>query len=231
LDLDFRNQFTEFQVVGVAKDVRFANLTRLDPTHIYIPTGTKDFYGMLVRSQGDPRTAAASVRAAVRALDKNLPPGLWLRTIEKGPLYLQKSLAQTYAAYAGMLAFLTLLLAAVGIYGVMAYLVNRRVPEIGVRMALGATSTNVLKVIVLEGLWPAFIGMAVGITGAAALSWALHTTLTFPGSSDLFYGIPFYDPATFLGLAAFFAIVAAIACFVPAKRAMIVDPAVALRHN
>jgi predicted permease len=231
LDLEFRNEFTEFQVVGVAKDVRFANLTRIDPTHIYVPTGTKAFYAILVRSQGDVRTAETSVRIAARALDKNLSTGLWIRTIQTGPFALQKSLAQTYATYAGMLAVLTLVLAGVGIYGVMAYLVDRRAPEIGVRVALGATSANVLKVIVVEGLRPAFAGMGVGITGAGALSWALHTTLAFPGAADLFYGTPFYDPVTFLGLAVFFVMVTAIGCFVPAKRAIAVDPVVALRHN
>jgi predicted permease len=231
LDLNFRDDFTQFQVVGVAKDIRFTNLTRIDPAHVYLPTGTKSFYSILVRAQGDPQVAMASIRVAVQALDRNLLPSLWLRTIEKGPLSLQKSLAQTYAIYAGILAFLALMLAAVGIYGVMAYLVNQRVAEIGVRMALGATAMNVLKVIVVQGLWPTFAGIGVGIMGAAALSWVLHTSLTFPGSSDFFYGVPFYDPPTFLGLAGFFAIVAIIASFAPAKRAIAVDPAVALRYN
>jgi predicted permease len=231
LDLNFRNEFTEFEVVGVAKDVRFANLTRIDPSHIYLPTGMKDFYGILVRSEGDPQSAMSSIRVAIGALDRNLLPSLWLRSIANGPLYLQRSLARTYAMYAGMLASLALLLAAIGIYGVMAYLVNRRVAEIGVRVALGATPANVLKVIVVEGLWPACAGMAVGMIGAAALSWTLHRTLAFPGASDFFYGISFYDPITFLGLAGFFVVITAIASFVPAKRAIAVDPVVALRYN
>lgn len=231
LDLDFRNDFTEFQVVGVVKDVRFANLTRIDPTHIYVPTGTKNFYDILVRSQGDPQDAMASVRSAVQGLDKSLLPNLWARTIENGPLHLQKSLARTYAIYAAMLAFVALMLAGVGIYGVMAYMINLRVPEIGLRMALGATSANVLREIVFTGLRSALVGMAFGVTGAAALSLALHMTLTFPGASDLFYGVKFYDPWTFLGLSVFFAIVTAVASFVPAQRALAVDPIVALRYN
>ncbi|HEX4810020.1 MAG TPA: ABC transporter permease [Bryobacteraceae bacterium] len=231
LDLYFRQQFTEFEVVGIAKDVRFTNLTRIDPTHVYVPTGAKDFYPILLRSQGDTQSAIASVRVAVEQLDKNLLPSLWLRSIEKGPLHLQRSMAQTYAMYAGFLALLALTLAGVGIYGVMAYLVNQRVAEIGIRMALGATATNVLKVIVVEGLRPTFIGIAVGMTGAAALAWVLHTSLAFPGAADFFYGVPFYDPATFLGLAAFFTLVAAIATFVPARRALGVDPMIALRYE
>jgi putative ABC transport system permease protein len=231
LDLQFRNEFTEFEVVGVAKDVRFANLSRIDPAHVYVPTGTREFYGILVRSEGDPKEAMTSVQAAAEALDTGLLPSLWLRTIEKGPLSLQKSLAQTYAMYAGILAFLALTLAGVGIYGVMAYLVNQRVAEIGVRMALGATGANVLKLMIGEGLRPTFTGMIAGLAGAMALSWVLHTTLTFPGSSDFFYGVPFYDPVTFVGLTGFFAVVAAIASFVPVKRAITVDPLVALRYN
>lgn len=231
LDLDFRGEFTEFQVVGVARDVRFANLTRMDPTHVYVPTGTKGSYGILIRSEGDPELAMASVRVAVRGLDRSLLPSLWLSTIDKGPLHLQKSLAQTWATYAGMLAFLALTLAGVGMYGVMAYLVSQRIPEIGIRMALGATTTHVLKAIVMEGLWPIFVGMAAGMAGAAAISWSVHASLAFPGSADFFYGIPFYDPATFLGLSGFFAIITAAAIFVPAKRATGVDPLVALRCN
>jgi ABC-type antimicrobial peptide transport system permease subunit len=82
-----------------------------------------------------------------------------------------------------------------------------------------------------EGLRPTFTGMIAGLAGAMALSWVLHTTLTFPGSSDFFYGVPFYDPVTFVGLTGFFAVVAAIASFVPVKRAITVDPLVALRYN
>jgi predicted lysophospholipase L1 biosynthesis ABC-type transport system permease subunit len=197
----------------------FGLLTSLavDPTHVYIPTGTRAFYPMLLRSQEDPQSAIASVRIAVEALDRSLVPSLWLRTIEKGPMHLQKSLTQTYAMYAGILAFLALMLACVGIYGVMTYLVNQRVAEIGLRMALGATAMDVLKLIVIEGLRPAFIGIVVGMTGSAALSWTLHTTLTFPGSADFFYGVPFYDLATFLGLAGFFIFIAGIATFMPAR--------------
>jgi predicted permease len=231
LDLNFRGKFTEFEVVGIARDVRFANLSRIDPTHVYVPTGKQDFYGILVRSQGDPQGAMASVRRAVEELDKSLLPSLWFRTVEKGPLRLQKSLAQISAMYAAILAFVALMLAAVGIYGVMAYLVNQRVKEIGIRMALGSTTVDVLKTVVLEGLRPTFIGIALGMTGAAALTWILHTSLAFPGTADFFYGVPFYDPATFLGLSGFFILIAGLATLVPALRAVRVDPTIALRYE
>jgi predicted permease len=229
LDLDFRGKLTEFEVIGIAKDVRFANLSRIDPAHVYVPTGMQDLYGILLRARGDPRLAITSVRSGVSEFDRKLLPGLWLMTIEKGPLHVWKSLAQISATYAGILAAVALLLAAVGIHGVMAYLVNQRTREIGVRMALGASATNVLKAIVADSLRPAFVGIAVGISGAAALSWILHRISSFPGSADFFYGVPFYDPLTFLGLVVFFIFVGGIASFVPARRAVRVDPVEALR--
>jgi ABC-type antimicrobial peptide transport system permease subunit len=173
----------------------------------------------------------ASVRAAVAALDEDLLPSLSLLTIEEGPLRLQKSLAQTYTMYAGMLALLTLTLAGVGIYGVMAYLVSQRVAEIGIHMALGATPAGVLKAVVVQGLQPVLAGLVLGLAGASALSWTLHTMLVFPGSADFFYGVPFYDPATFLGLSCFLVLVAVIASLVPARHALQVDPMVALRYQ
>ncbi len=229
LDADFRGKWSEFEIVGIARDVRFANLSRIDPAHVYVPAGPRNFYGMLLRTEGDPQHTIASIRTAVEGMDRNLLPSLLLKTIESGPLRVQKSLAQAYAMYAGLLALVALLLAGAGIYGVMAYLVNQRVPEIGIHMALGAKSANVLKVIAMDGLRPAFAGMVIGMAGAAALSSILHATLTFPGSSDFLYGVPFYDPVTFLGLAGFFLIVAAVATFVPARRAIRVDPLIALR--
>jgi ABC-type antimicrobial peptide transport system permease subunit len=75
------------------------------------------------------------------------------------------------------------------------------------------------------------VGVALGIAGAAGLSWVLHTTLVFPGSTDFFYGIPFYDPATFLGVSCFLIFVAGVASLVPARRALRVDPMVSLRHE
>ena len=231
LDLDFRGKLTEFEVVGIAKDIRFANLTRIDPTHVYVPTDAKNFYAILFRSQGDPETAMASVRDAVQAMDRSLLPSLWLRTIEKGPLHVHKSLAQTYAMYAGILTFLALTLAGLGIYGVMAYLVSQRTSEIGIRMALGAAQKDVVRAIVVNGLQPVFVGVLLGIVGAAGVSWALHATLVFPGSMDVLYGVPFYDPQTFLGLTCFLIVVATIASYVPARRAVRIDPMMALRYE
>ncbi len=232
LDMDFRGKvFADFEVIGVVKDVRFANLTRLDPAHVYLATNAADVNGILFRVQGDPKDALAAVRNAVGDTDKNLLPSLVLSSVEEGPLRLQKSLARAYAMFAVVLASLALTLAGVGIYGVMSYLVSQRVREIGIRVALGATPGGVLRTVVLDGLRPVFVGILLGMAGAGGLSWILHATLVFPGSTDFFYGVPFYDPVTFLGLSCFLASVAAIASLIPARRALRVDPMVALRHD
>jgi ABC-type antimicrobial peptide transport system permease subunit len=98
-------------------------------------------------------------------------------------------------------------------------------------MALGAAAGDVVRDVVLSGLCPVGVGIAVGMAGAGALSALLHSTLNLPGSSDLLYGVSFYDPATFLGLAGFLMRVAAVASAVPARRAVRVDPVVALRYE
>jgi ABC-type antimicrobial peptide transport system permease subunit len=151
--------------------------------------------------------------------------------LEAGPVQLSRSFAQISALFAAILAALALALAGVGIYGVMSYLVSRSVKEIGVRVALGARAGNVLLAVIVRGLRPVFCGLVLGVAGAAALSALLHATLALPGSSDFFYGVPFYDPATFLGLSAFLIVVATIASAIPARRALGVDPMVALRYE
>ena len=231
LDLDFRGTLSEFEVVGVAKDVRYASLTRLDLAHVYLTPKAGDMQATLLRTRGDARQALAGVRAAVRAVDPDLLPGLSVISIEAGPLWFQKVQAQACAGFAAVLAALALLLAGVGIYGVMVYLVSQRTREIGIRMALGAAAGDVVREVVLGGLRPVFVGMAVGIGTAAAASALLHSTLSFPGSADLLYGVNFYDPATFLGLSGFLLAVAALASAVPARRAVKVDPMVALRYE
>jgi predicted permease len=229
LDMDFRGTLKEFTVIGVVKDVRFANLTRVDPAHVYVPPRQGEFVEVLLRTQGDSRTAIAAIREAVREADPELVRSVELRSIEETNVWLQKFSAQAAALATLSLAALALLLSGVGIYGVMAFLVSQRTREIGVRMALGASAGDVIREIVREGLQPVLVGIAVGLAGGAAVSAVLHATLRFPGSMDFLYGVRFYDPLTFGALSAFVVAVAALASAGPARRAARVDPAVALR--
>jgi predicted permease len=232
LDMNYRRIYTDFEVIGVAKDVRFASLSRVDVSRVYLaPQCARWTTGLLVRTQGDSRPAVAAIRAAAGAIDPRLQAGLSMMNLEAGPVQMQRSFAQISALFAAILAALALALAGVGIYGVMSYLVSRSIKEIGVRVALGAKAGDVLLSVVVRGLRPVFCGLALGVAGAAALSALLHSTLALPGSPDFFYGVPFYDPATFLGLSAFLIVVAGIASAIPARRALSVDPIIALRFE
>jgi ABC-type lipoprotein release transport system permease subunit len=108
-------------------------------------------------------------------------------------------------------------------------LVSQRKKEIGIRIALGASPAALLRSTVLKGLRPVLSGMFLGFTAAAAFSFLLHRTLVFPGSMDFLYGVPFYDPVTFVALFCFALLVATIASAVPARRAMQIDPVAAMR--
>jgi ABC-type antimicrobial peptide transport system permease subunit len=119
----------------------------------------------------------------------------------------------------------------VGIYGVMAYLVSQRTREIGIRMALGATKTGVLRLILRQGMRPVFIGATLGVVLSAVASSGVHTLLVFPGAPDMLFGVPFLDPASFLGMSCFLGGVATLASYIPARRAMQVDPMAALRYE
>jgi putative ABC transport system permease protein len=123
-----------------------------------------------------------------------------------------------FAAFAG----LAVLLAAVGIYSVLAYAVRRRVREIGIRMVLGAQISDVLRLVVVEGMTPTLIGMAIGVAGALALGRVLST---------LIYGVQASDPLTFVGVSAVLAAVALLASLIPAYRASRVEPVKALREE
>jgi ABC-type antimicrobial peptide transport system permease subunit len=227
--MHFRGDLTEFEVVGIVRDVRSANLTRVDPAKVYLPTSSKEPYSMLVQVQGDIPSGEAAARTAIGGLDRSLAPSVSLMTLEDGPLRIRIALTKMLATLGAFLASLAVALAAAGIYGMMAFLVSQRVKEIGIRMALGATPGGVLKTVVVEGLRPVLIGSGLGILGAGVLAWALHASLVYPESSDLFYGVAFYDPATFLGASLFLTGIALAASAFPAQRALRVDPAVSLR--
>jgi macrolide transport system ATP-binding/permease protein len=229
LDMNFRGKWVEFEVVGVAKTVRSANLSRPDPSMFYLATGSSQLNAILIRLDSDSKNALTPVRNALAALDKDILPSLIMFSLEDGLVQKQRFLAKTYAMFAVMLAVLALALAGVGIYGVMAYSVSQRTREIGIRMTLGATQAEVLKSVILQGMRPVFLGALLGLAGAASVSTILKATLVFPGTPDMFFGVSVFDPLTFIGLSLFLATVALIASAIPARRATKVDPMVALR--
>jgi len=237
LDMDWRGHLVDFEVVGIAKDVRFANLSRLDPSHFYLPAedgatagGFPAPMSILFRIPADS-PPIMEARSAVSAVEKDLASSVSLVSLADLGMSRDRLTTEWLALFAGILSFLAVALAGTGIYGVMSYLVTQRTREIGVRISLGATSFDVLKSVILQGLFPVFVGIGTGLLLAAGFSTIAHLTLSFPGSVDFLYGVPFYDPVTFLGLSCFVLGLAALASVVPASGALRVDPVVALRHG
>jgi putative ABC transport system permease protein len=231
LDLHFTGKLTDFEVVGVAKDVRFTSLSRIDPAHVYLAPDPTTTYPILLNVGANQQAALPVVWQTVKILDPNLLTGLSVWSVETMLVHPQRTLAQVMAIFAAILALLAVSLAGVGIYGVMAYLVSQRTKEIGIQMALGAQSGDVVRRVALWGLKPVIAGMFIGLACGAAGSTVLHSTLSFPGSRDFLYGVRFYDPWTFAGITCFLVAVSTIASLVPAVKAVKVDPKVALRYE
>jgi macrolide transport system ATP-binding/permease protein len=216
---------TDFEVIGVARDVRDDQIAQADPSHVYLPNdGDPASYqgGLMFRIRGDREKALTAVQSAVEAVDRNLLPGLNLVNVEEGPVGMYRNLYRVLAVFSAALTLLALTLAAVGIYGVMAFLVSQRTREIGIRMALGATSPALIRKISIDGLRPVLIGMAIGFPAAAVLDMLIE--------KDGLRDSMFVDPTAY-GLLAVVLAIAAAASVIPARRAMRVDPAEALRHE
>jgi len=208
----------QYAVVGVVGDVRQAALSQESPA-IYYPTlGLTASMGVVVRTDPPPTSLLPVVRQKVHDLDPALPMSS-VRTMEE---WVSNNAAQPRlnAILLGVFAAVAMLIAAIGIYGVLAYSVNQRTREIGLRMALGAPRAQVLRLIVREGMMVGAIGIAAGLAGALVLSRVL---------ASLVFDVPVRDPLTYLAVAATLAIVALAACAIPARKASRVDPMVALR--
>ncbi|HEX4757610.1 MAG TPA: ABC transporter permease [Terracidiphilus sp.] len=231
LDMHFDGKLTEFEIIGVVNDVRFANLTRIDPARVYLAADPALIHPVFLTFRGDQQIALAGMWTRLRAFDSDLLASVSIWNVDAMLLEPQRTLARALAILAGILALLALSLSGIGIYGVMAYVVSQRTQEIGLRIALGATASRVLQRIALEGLRPVLIGMVVGMAGGAGLSLLLHRTLAFPGSADFLYGVNFYDPLTFAAITIFLIVVSLIASLGPALKAIKVDPLVALRYE
>jgi macrolide transport system ATP-binding/permease protein len=228
-----KREWSVFEVVGVAGDVRSANISRLDPAVVYLPTNLANLsdYSALVRIPDDSPKALLAIRTSLEQLDGRLRPEFSLLSLEDAFVRAQILMARTFMMSATFLAAVALLLASIGVYGVMAFLVSQREKEVGIHMALGATRQNVLLLMLREGMRPVIFGVVLGIVGALAASGFMRALLIFPGSVDVLYGARWFDPLTFVGLALLLVTIALLACYIPAQRATRVDPLVALRHE
>jgi putative ABC transport system permease protein len=211
------------EIVGVVGDVRSSQLTKEAGPEFYVPDQYAAFgYASLVvrTSSDDPATIAPALRSAIQEIDKDQP--LYeVRTMNS--LVADSIARQRFSMMLiALFAVLALTLAAVGIFGVMSFLVTQRTHEIGIRMALGAQDSDVLKMIVRQGMALTLAGIAIGLVAAFALTRVM---------SGLLYGVSATDPLTFIVVSALLAAVALLACYIPARRATRVDPMVALRYE
>ena len=230
VDLSEEDQMRE--IIAVAHDIPASHPQTRENPAIFVPflqasphstgphTGLHLQMTFLLRTAGDPMSALAAVRQAVEEVDRNQP--LIDPRTEDSYLAAQAQYPRYYSMLLGLFAVVATGLAGVGIYGVMAYAVEQRTREIGIRIALGAAGWDVLKLIFRQALVVIAVGVAAGIAGAMALTrfissqvWEVKTT----------------DPATFAGLAALLTAIAVSACVVPTRRAVRVDPTDALRHE
>jgi putative ABC transport system permease protein len=233
LALDRTGKLAPFEVIGIASDVRTANLSRLDPAMVYLPEDSAHPANswLVLRIHGEPRSALAAIGAVLKTVDVRFTSGFSPLNLEQDVVHTQRLVSSTLSLSAASLALLALLLAAVGIYGVASFVVSQREREVGIRMALGASAGDVIRLMVGDGMKPVLWGALVGLLGASAVAVVLKSTLAFPAAIDVLYGVNSFDPATFVGLALLLGAIAASACYLPARRAARIDPMVALRHE
>ena len=207
----------------MVKDVRQIELTAEPKLQMYLPYEQADFFqpnALVVRTNIDPLSLAATVRKTVWDIDKDQP----VSNISSMEQVLSESVArQRFSTLLlGIFATLALILAAVGIYGVMSYSVAQRTHEIGIRMALGAQRTDVLKLTLSQGLRLVLIGVIAGLAAAVMLTRVM---------SSLLFGVSATDPVTFAAIVLVLMSAALLANYIPALRATKVDPMVALRYE
>ena len=221
-----------YTVVGVVRDVRSQFLSRPNGPSIYFPYRFDTPYGgFLLRTRGAPATVANDVRVAIGGVSPFLIGRTHVITLQSGPMALQRLMAAAPASVALALALSGLLLASIGMYGVIAHIVSRRAREIGVHMALGARPLQVIRLVLVKTLRPVASGAVVGSAGAVALSFLLHSLISTPDMPDLTFGAGAFNPIVFVAVLGAFAVVVVLACFVPARRAATLDPTIALRSD
>jgi putative ABC transport system permease protein len=211
------------EIIGIVGNVHNYGSETPGRIKIYTPFGRTPLprSTLAVRSAGiDPWILAAAIKSEVQTINSNVPVSQ-IETLES--LLARRIAPRRFNTWMlGLFAAIALLLAAVGIYGVMSYAVTQRTHEIGIRMALGADTRQVLKLVVHQGMMLVLMGLAVGLAGAFALTRLM---------SSLLFGVSATDPVTFIAIMTLLAGVAFLACYIPARRAAKVDPMVALRYE
>jgi putative ABC transport system permease protein len=210
-------------IVGVVEDVKNAALDKPAGTEIFLPERQaiprRSIY-LALHTEGDPHSLIGAVRAAVHDVDPSLPLSQ-IRTMDE-VLAGARSRPRFLTTLLGLFSGTALLLAAVGLYGVISYSVTRRMTEFGIRMAMGAKASDVLSLVLAQGLKLAAVGVIAGAAGALALGRLI---------SGLLFGVQSFDPLTFCAMAVLLGAVTVAACLIPALRATKVDPLIALRYE
>jgi predicted permease len=209
-------------VVGVVGDVRLKSLAQPPAPAVYFPhfTGPRIVTTLVARTDGDPAALAGAIQQAIREVDPNQP----IRSIAPLRDVMADSIARNrfFTTIIAIFGALALVLAMIGVYGVLAFAVGQRTSEIGLRMALGARAVDILRLIVAGGMRLVLAGIALGAAAAVFATRVLSSQL---------YGISATDPLTFLMASASLALAAFLACYVPARRAMRIEPVAALREE
>ena len=222
LVIDMKEKNEPDEVIGVVGDAKYMTLETEPRAMVYWPHPqlANSAMTIVLRTAGDPLSLAPTAQQVIQAIDKDQP----VADVRTAASWIDESVARTRfgTLLLNVFAAVALLLAAVGLYGVMAYNVTQRTHEIGIRMALGARPVDVFKLVVGQGMLLALVGVALGLGGAFALTRLLVSLL---------YEVSATDPVVFAGLALLLAGVAFVACYVPARRATKVDPMVALRYE
>ena len=210
------------QIVGVARDGKYFNIGEEPRSFAY--TALTQTYSpnaaIIVRTAGDPTSMIGTLRGELQSLDPTLPI-FGVKTMTE---HMQLSLlpARTAASVLGVFGLLALILAAIGIYGIMSYTVAQRTREIGIRSALGAARGDVFRLVIGQGMKLTLIGLLIGLAVALLLTRLL---------SSLLFGVSATDPLTYIGISLLFGLVAFLASYLPARRATLVDPMIALRYE